>query len=85
MQSSVLPLIIAQHPFENFIMLIKLFVILALVLILGSLFSALFYLAKDKGQGDRTVKALTVRISLSIALFILLLVGYQFKLIGHNL
>ena len=85
MQSVSLPLIIAQHSFENSIMLIKLFVILALVLILGSLFSALFYLAKDKGKGDRTVKALTVRISLSIALFILLLIGYQFKLIGHNL
>lgn len=66
-------------------MFIKLVVILALILILGSLFSALFYLAKDKGRGDRTVKALTLRISLSIALFILLLIGYQMKLIGHHL
>lgn len=66
-------------------MLIKLVVILALILILGSLFSALFYLVKDKGQGDRTVKALTLRISFSIALFILLLIGYQMKLIGHHL
>lgn len=66
-------------------MLTKLFVILVLLLILGSLFSALFYLVKDKGQGDRTVKALTLRIALSIGLFILLLIGYQFKLIGHAL
>ena len=66
-------------------MLTKLFVILVLLLILGSLFSALFYLVKDKGQGERTVKALTLRISLSIALFILLLIGYQLKLIGHAL
>ncbi len=66
-------------------MLSKLFVILVLVLIVASLFSALFYLVKDKGQGSRTVKALTLRISLSIALFILLLIGYQLKLIGHSL
>jgi hypothetical protein len=66
-------------------MLSKLFVILVLVLIIASLFSALFYLVKDKGQGSRTVKALTLRISLSIGLFILLLIGYQLKLIGHSL
>lgn len=66
-------------------MLAKLFVVLVLLTILGSLFSALFYLVKDKGQGNRTVKALTVRISLSIGLFILLLIGYQLKLIGHTL
>lgn len=66
-------------------MLTKLFVILVLLIIIGSLFSALFYLVKDKGQGNRTVKALTLRISLSIGLFILLLIGYQLKLIGHAL
>jgi hypothetical protein len=66
-------------------MLAKLFVVLVLLTILGSLFSALFYLVKDKGQGNRTVKALTLRISLSIGLFILLLIGYQLKLIGHAL
>lgn len=66
-------------------MLAKVFVIIALLLIIGSLFSALFYLFKDKGQGDRAVKALTFRISLSIGLFILLMIGYQLKLIGHTL
>ena len=44
-------------------MLLKVFIIAALLLIIGSLFSALFYLMKDKGQGKRTVKALTLRIS----------------------
>ncbi len=66
-------------------MLAKLFVIAVLILILGSLFSGLFYLFKDKGHGDRTVKALSLRISLSIFLFILLIIGYQFNLIGHGL
>lgn len=64
-------------------MLLKLFIIAALLLILGSLFSALFYLMKDKGQGKRTVKALTLRISLSLGLFLLLMIGYYSGIIGH--
>lgn len=64
-------------------MLLKLFIIAALLLIIGSLFSALFYLMKDKGQGKRTVRALTVRISLSLALFLLLMVGYYTGIIGQ--
>lgn len=64
-------------------MLVKIFVVLVLLGIIGSLFSALYFLAKDKDGGVRTVKALTVRIGLSIALFILLLLGYYFGLIGH--
>ncbi len=54
-----------------------------LLLIVGSLFSALFYLSKDKGTGERTVRALTVRISLSLLLFILLMVGFYTGVIGH--
>lgn len=64
-------------------MLIKLLIIATLLLIVGSLFSALFYLMKDKGQGQRTVKALTVRISLSLALFLLLMLGYYTGVIGR--
>jgi hypothetical protein len=59
----------------------KIVVILFLVFILGSLFSGLFFLVRDKGQGERTVKALTVRITLSIVLFVLLMLGYYFGLI----
>jgi Protein of unknown function (DUF2909) len=59
----------------------KFVVILFIVFILGSLFSALFYLIKDKGQSDRTVKALTVRIGLSVTLFLLLMAAYYFGLI----
>ena len=64
-------------------MLVKLFIVAMLLLIVGSLFSALFYLIKDKGQGERTAKALTLRISLSIGLFILLMAGYYSGLIGQ--
>ena len=59
----------------------KIVIIVFLVLIVGSLGSALYYLVRDKGASDRTVKALTVRISLSIALFVLLMAGYYFGFI----
>ncbi|MSP86684.1 MAG: twin transmembrane helix small protein [Methylotenera sp.] len=64
-------------------MLVKIIIILTLLVIVGSLFSALFFLAKDKSGSERTVKALTIRIGLSITLFVLLMVGYYFGLIGH--
>jgi hypothetical protein len=38
---------------------------------------------KDKGQGKRTVKALTLRISLSLGLFLLLMIGYYTGIIGQ--
>ena len=57
-------------------MFTKIIIVLFLLLIVGSLFSGLFYLVKDKGSSDRAVKALTVRISLSVLLFILLMIGY---------
>ncbi|MES2500353.1 MAG: twin transmembrane helix small protein [Pseudomonadota bacterium] len=66
-------------------MFIKIAVVLVLIIILGSLFSALFFLNKDKSGSERTVKALTVRIGLSIALFIGLLIAGSFGLIGHSL
>ncbi|HSP00149.1 MAG: twin transmembrane helix small protein [Thioalkalivibrio sp.] len=56
-------------------MLVKLFVIVLLLVILGSLASALFYLVRDTHENTNTIKALTWRIGLSIACFLLLLVG----------
>ena len=55
----------------------KLVVILLLLGVLASLFSGLFFVYRDRGEGQRAVKALTLRIALSIALFVLLLLGYQ--------
>ena len=56
---------------------IKLPVILVLLLIVGSLFQGMYYLAKDDGKRDKTrvVRALTVRIALSFLLFSMLIVG----------
>lgn len=45
-------------------------------LILLSLGSALYYLIKDQGSSDRTVRALTARIGLSITLFLMLMLSY---------
>lgn len=59
----------------------RIIVIIFLVLIVASLGSGLYYLIKDKGQSERTVKALTVRVALSIILFVLLMLGFYFGLI----
>ena len=59
----------------------KIVVILFLAVIVGSLFSALYYLVRDRGRGERTVRALTVRITLSVTLFVLLMLGYYFGFI----
>jgi len=53
-------------------MLIKAIVTLAFILIIISLGSALLHLVKYRGEEDskKTVRALTIRITLSVALFI---------------
>lgn len=62
-------------------MLITTVVVIMLVLIFASLFSALIFLFKDKGRGKRTAQALTWRIGLSITLFVLLMAGFYFGVI----
>ena len=65
--------------------MIKVLVILLLLAIVGSLFSGLFFLYRDRGEGVRTVKMLTLRIGLSIALFLMLLIGFRLGVIpGYN-
>ena len=63
----------------------KIVVILFLVFIVASLGSALYFLVHDKGQGTRTVKALTVRVTLSVILFALLMLGIYTGLITDKL
>ena len=62
----------------------KIIIVLFLLVIVGSLASALFYLVRDKGGSDRTVKSLTIRVGLSVGLFILLMLGYYFGLIPQR-
>jgi hypothetical protein len=56
-------------------------VILFLILIVASLGSALRFMLRDKGQGERMVRALTLRVALSVSLFLLLMLGYFLGLI----
>ena len=62
----------------------KIIILFILLLIVVSLFFALFTLVKDKGKSNRTVRALTVRVGLSIALISFLLVSYKVGWIEPN-
>jgi hypothetical protein len=55
----------------------KIFVAVAFILILGSLGSALFFLMRDQGKSNRTVRSLTFRVGFSVALFLLILLAYH--------
>lgn len=55
----------------------KLAVVLILIGVIGSLFSALFFLLRDRGASRRTVKALTLRVGLSMLAFALLMIAFR--------
>lgn len=61
--------------------MLKIFALLFLFFILSSLGSALYYVIKDKGQGTRAVKSLTLRIGLSILLFMFFMAATYFGFI----
>ncbi|MGH1537833.1 MAG: twin transmembrane helix small protein [Gammaproteobacteria bacterium] len=54
----------------------KIIIILLFFAALGSLASAMVFLVKDKGETNRTAKALTYRIGISIFIFVLLFLAY---------
>ncbi len=54
---------------QNFI------IALLLLVMIASLGSAFWYMLKDRGSGNRTVKALTARISIWVLLFALIVGG----------
>src|SRR5690606_2161196 len=56
-------------------MLGKLLIFVFLVAIVWNLGAGLYYMMTDKGQTDRTVKALTWRIGLSVVLILLVILG----------
>lgn len=64
------------NPKRLFTMLIKSIILILLLLVLISLAAGMFTLIKDRNKTDRTVKFLTLRIVLSISLFVLLLVSF---------
>jgi hypothetical protein len=61
--------------------IIKILIVIVLLAIVASLGSGLFFMLSDKGKSKRMVNSLTVRITLSVALFVLLFVGWYFGLL----
>jgi hypothetical protein len=56
----------------------KFVVLVLLAAVVGSLGSALFYLARDKPGSPRTLTALKVRVALSILLILFLVLSFHF-------
>lgn len=63
----------------------RIVIILFMIFIAVSLVSAGVFLVKDRGDSDRTLKALTVRIILSVCVFALLMISHYFGWIGSRL
>lgn len=64
--------------------MMKFLVVVLLFLVLISLFSALFFMYRDKGNSRRMVTALTLRIVLSVTIFLILIGSYYFGLIPQR-
>lgn len=60
-------------------------VIAVLVLIVASLASAAVFMIRDRSGSTRMVKALALRVGLSVALFLFLMLGYYFGLFPEKL
>ena len=65
-------------------MLTKIFILAVLALIVISLFSALAMLFRKGQEENQMVRALTVRVALSISLFLLLMAGFYFGVIPQH-
>ncbi len=55
----------------------KAIIVVALIAIIASLFSALYYLYQDRGHGTRMIRALALRVALSALLVGFLVVSYR--------
>ncbi len=83
LQSSLISRILYDKFHLKHIMLVKILIVITLIVIAISLFSALFYLMKGDSNNERVVKALTWRISISLVLFLLLMLGFYTGVIGR--
>jgi len=60
-------------------------VLAVFALILFSLASGLYFVFRDRGDSQRAVKALALRVGLSVGLFVLLMVAYYFGFVPARL
>jgi hypothetical protein len=56
----------------------RILIIVLLFAVIASLFSGLYFVYKDKGSTNRAVISLTIRIALSVLVFVILIVSYLF-------
>ena len=64
--------------------LIRILIIGVLVGIVASLGSALFHLSRKTGDSRKLARDLTIRVALSVALFLLLMVAWHLGLIAPH-
>ena len=65
-------------------MLTKIFILAVLALIVISLFRALALLFRKEQEKNQMVRSLTIRVALSITLFLLLMAGFYFGVIPQK-
>ncbi len=63
----------------------RIVVYVLIALILASLASALVFVLRDRSGSKRAVKALALRVALSVALFMILIAGFHFGFIPGKL
>jgi hypothetical protein len=56
----------------------RILIIILLIAVLASLFSGLYFVYRDKSGGNRAVIALTIRVAISILVFVILIGSYYF-------
>ncbi|HXS52699.1 MAG TPA: twin transmembrane helix small protein [Usitatibacter sp.] len=63
----------------------RIVILVLLLAVVASLFSGLYFVYRDKGTSNRAVISLTIRITLSLLVFALLMASYYFGWIkdGH--
>lgn len=62
----------------------RIIVLILVLAVLASLFAGLFFVYKDKGATNRAVISLTIRIGLSILVFLILIGSYYFGLVPQR-
>lgn len=62
----------------------RIVILVLLLAVLASLFSGLYFVYRDKGASNRAVISLTIRITLSLLVFALLMASYYFGWIKNG-
>ena len=62
----------------------RILIIILLIAVIASLFSGLYFVYKDKSGGNRAVIALTIRVAISILVFLILIGSYYFGLMPER-